>query len=509
MLSVRILPRQHELFAGYLLRLADVNGLTSIEHLLKIISDEKIKSINSVKWSSSELSALLPTLSDALDIPFEVLRRNIKATEPPFGHNPSREVCPDIRIAEPRFCLACIKEGGVIDCRSPLPLFASCVKHNRSFINSCPACEHQFGWHTFIFDGCLKCGLLWSDFDNVNVNVASELEKKMWFEVIKPSKNTAQKVSDIIETIFAIARPFDTFPDRFYTLPACSEINHYIRQAYSVLEYQNEYESWATACFEKRSSFSDLNNAVLAPILKLENRLSFFNLGSKIESSSTYNNLSTKRNEFIESYDFIRPCRAKVLASIEDKSARYHVNRKQLESFLGFKEKDLFYSIQLNTLHAANGTAIARDQIFNLNNILIQLSTTNQDSVGVLSNSDNYAHPMRMHLCSRAMLINAILLKQVSGQIDVNNTSAQIFVLEQSLNEWLIKEFDNRCKGNVSLVKAATALCCGPQIIQALLEAGSINFPAWSRRTNEISGESLKAYWLIHHDITETGRATT
>ncbi|WP_157823263.1 hypothetical protein [Psychromonas sp. MB-3u-54] len=109
-----------------------------------------------------------------------------------------------------------------------------------------------------------------------------------------------------------------------------------------------------------------LNNAVLALILKLENRLSFFNLGSKIESSSTYNNSSTKRNEFIESYDFIRPSRVTILSSCEDKSARYHVNRKQLESFLGFKDKDLLCSIQLNTLHAANGSAIAREQIFNL-----------------------------------------------------------------------------------------------------------------------------------------------
>ncbi|PKH02120.1 hypothetical protein CXF72_13465 [Psychromonas sp. MB-3u-54] len=64
----------------------------------------------------------------------------------------------------------------------------------------------------------------------------------MCFEVIKPSKKT-QKVSYIIEKIFAIVLPFDMFPDRFYTLPACFAINHYIRQAYSVLEYQNEYKS--------------------------------------------------------------------------------------------------------------------------------------------------------------------------------------------------------------------------------------------------------------------------
>lgn len=507
MLGVRILPRHHELFAGYLLRLADANGLTSISHLLKIISDEKIKAINLVKWSSSQISKLLPKLAIALDIPLAELETQLVGNEPPFGYSSNREICSDIRFEGPRFCIDCIIEGAVIDRRSALPLFESCHKHNRSFISNCPSCGHRFDWHTFIYDGCRKCGLLWHDFDNTKESLASPLEKSMWDEVINITEKTDSKVSDIIQTIFAIARPYDTFPDRFYTLPLCLNINDHIRKAYRLLESRNAVDEWKASCVEYRSPLSKLGNkAIFAPITKWANNLTFFDIDNKNEEPILAYVANAKSVVFIESKYFIRASRAKILATPEDTAARYHVNRRQLESYLGFKDKDLFCSIQSNTLPAINGTSISRDQIFNLIEVTKRIVNIRIKSTQKLTNLSCYEKLIRMHLCDRGMLINAVLCRDVLGEITISDNDAKIFVEDNSLRKWLSTQFSRTCENNVSLVKAATALCCGPKRIKSLVQDGSLHYPAWSRRTEEISGESLKSYWFKHHKITVNER---
>ena len=501
MLGVRILPQKHELFAGYLLRLADVNGLTSIEHLLKVIEADKVKCISVVKWTSTELEIILPKLAIALNVTDDVIDHLLTYSVPPFGYDSNREICLDIRITQPRFCIECIKEDGIIDCRYPLSLFSACTKHHQLLINRCPQCGNLFQWNTFIFDGCRKCGLMWVDYEYKNICTFSDLEKNIWSEVIESTEYTVQKVRDIVEAIFAMARPYDTFPDRFYTVPTCQNLNNHIGNAYSLLENQSSYGLWEAMCYQQRHTPLMNNNAVIGPILKLKNRLKHFNLGEKSECNIQDKKTLTKPMTFIESHAFIRLSRAKTLPSKEEDSARFHVNRLQLEKYLGFKEGDLLCSIQFNTLQAVNGTAIARDQIFNLNTLLTQITSTSLDSSSTLADINEFAKMMRMHLCSRSMLINAILLNEVIGHIVLSNKPAQIYVDKISLNDWLFRQFSITCEGNITLQKAARALCCGPERLKSLVTTGKLHYPAWSRSTNEISGESLKAHWHRRHGI--------
>lgn len=503
MLGVRILPQKHELLAGYLLRLADVNGLTSIKHLMKIISVDKIKAINVVKWAGLELEIILPKLAIALNVADEEIIQRLTYSTPPFAYDPYRTICTDIRITQPRFCIECIKEGGVIDCRTALPLFSSCSKHNRAFLNHCPECGACFDWNTKVFDGCTKCGLMWADYVDNDFCIASELEKMLWCEVIESKEDTAQKVIDIVETIFAMARPYDLFPDRFYTFPICRILNKHISNAYSVLENQILYEQWIEACYQKRCTLFTIKNAVIAPTIELKNRLHYFILGENQVFDVKDNAITAKPFTLIESHEFIRSSRFKTLSCAEDTSAMYHVTRRQLEKYLGFKEDDLLCSIQFKILKAVNGSAIARDQIFNLDTLLTQIITPCSDASLSLINLDEYSKKMRMHLCSRGMLINDILLNEVDGEIILGNKPAQIYVEESSFNEWLSKKFSLTCQDNVTLQKAAKALCCGPNLIKSLVTSGTLQYPAWSRSTNEISGKSLKAYWFKHHRITE------
>jgi len=500
MLGVRILPRQYELFAGYLLRLANVNGLTSIKHLFKVISIEKIKMINHVKWSSVEFSIILPKLAIALDISQEELRKHLDLNAPGFGYNPNDGICNDIRITEPRICIDFIKEGDAIDCRTQLPIFQACQEHNRSYTNSCPACNHPFDWNTLVFDGCRKCGLLWHDFDNTVKRSPSPLETLMWDEILNTTEQTSKKIADIIQTIFAIARPFDTFPDRFYTLPSCSNLNDHIRNAYSILESSSSIKQWEASCFKNRCELSNLGGqAILAPIKKLKSRLTFFNIDSNPEQKCPLISTPSTNIEFIESYDFIRPSRAKILSSSIDNTARYHVTRQQLESYLLLEDNDLLYSVQSRTLHSANGTNVAREQMFNLQVVSDLITHTGLSSLKGVTDIDDHKKAMRMHLCTRGMLINAILLKEVPGKIHLSHQPANIMVEKRSFDKWLSEQFTNTCKKNVSILKAATALCCGIERIKSLVIDGDLHYPAWSPGENEISGESLSSYWLKHH----------
>ena len=503
MLGVRILPQKCELLAGFLLRLADVNGLTSITHLLKIIGANKVKSISVVKWSTTELDIILPKLAIALNVTDKVIIQRLTHSRSPFGYDPHRAICTDIRITQPRFCIECSKERGVIDCRSSLPLFSACNKHNRAFLSHCPECGACFDWNSKVFNGCRKCGLRWTDYVDNDICIASELEKTLWCEIIESNEDTAKKVKDIVETIFAMARPYDLFPDRFYTFPICRILNKHISNAYSVLENQVAYEQWIEACHQKRSFTFTIKNAVIAPTIELKKRLHYYILGqNKVFELKDH---TTKPHPFalIESYEFIRSSRFKTLSCAEDTSTMYHVTRKQLEKYLGFKENDLLCSIQFKTLKAVNGTAIARDQIFQLDTLLTQIITPCSDASLSLINLKECSKKMRMHLCSTGMLINAILLSEVSGEIILGNKPAQIYVEALSFEEWLNKKFNLICQDNVTLLNAAKALCCGPNLIKSLVTSGTLQYPAWSRSTNEISGESLKACWFKHHRISE------
>ena len=497
MLKVRILPKNNELHVAYLFRLADVNSFITIDELLIAMNLKKSKETYPVLINIYPNSPLFRALLEALNVTEGQLASQLTPHNMPFSVDEKRYVCRDITIKTPRICTDCVAEKQFIDHRGQLPLFSHCVKHNKPLISQCPSCEKPLKWSVNLFNGCQHCHVQWKSITSTQSNFESQLQIALWNEIIKPQEKTHIKIEDMLNVILAMGRPYDTYPVLRRTFPLCPELSTHISNAYKVIEDADCFQRWQQACIENRQAVTTVTQALTAPVTTLINTLKYFRFGE-------LNSPQPVHFDLIESNSFIKHSLLKLTKSNNDTSLRYFMNRKQVELFLGLDGIDLIYAIKHKSLLSLNETRMPKDQVFHLGEVIDTLTNTLKDKSKTLINITECYQVMELHLCTRAMVIHALLMKELIGEINLSQNNAEIYIEISTFNKWLRRHFNALCEHNIHLLKAAKALQCSAGELKRYIDNKKLHYASWTGRRNEVTGESFKRVWTKRHRLSLT-----
>ncbi|MGB7816664.1 MAG: TniQ family protein [Methylotenera sp.] len=143
-------PKPHALesFRGYLLRLAETNGLSSPSPILKL-AGVNVDRIRCAEQPVEVLSTV--TGHDVKSLAHLPLVHPISNIQQVSGHAVSKGYSI---ISKPKICPCCINEQGFAPAYWDLIAVQGCYKHQQSLISSCPQCNSDLSW---IRPGLLTC----------------------------------------------------------------------------------------------------------------------------------------------------------------------------------------------------------------------------------------------------------------------------------------------------------------------------------------------------------------
>lgn len=144
-------PFALESLRGYLLRLAEVNGLSGVAPILKLagVSDDKSRHAE----QPVEILELVTghRMKDLAHLPLTNPLTNIQQVS---GHPVSKGYSI---LSNPKICPCCIKENGYAPAYWDLIAVQGCYKHQQSLITECHECKAKLTWHRPGLLTC-KCG---------------------------------------------------------------------------------------------------------------------------------------------------------------------------------------------------------------------------------------------------------------------------------------------------------------------------------------------------------------
>jgi hypothetical protein len=500
---VRPPPEENESWFTYLLRVANKNGLTGVTQLLEVLGLGKLKTSRWLHWSDEEISKIIPTLSASLEQSSDRLRHFAD-----FSHkrwqNDGVRVCADITTKHPRVCIDCLAEGRQMDWRWQLGIFSCCPHHKQFLIDNCPACQKPLSWHSSLFGGCIHCNTQWTEIQANEILIEqSALELKLWDDVCAPYSKTIGLVDDVVNTVFAIARPFDTVSHQFQTLPEFFGMSQLISRSYKVLQSQSALEVWREQCRDARASLAELGNrALLAPMHRLESKLNYCSFETTGPDFSFEHEKSDEMISLVEYSEFIRPARKKLIPFNHDEDARFHVDREQLASLFNLTSSDFSCAVENRQIKPINSTAIIRDQLFDSRTVLklirpfcqaeIELSWT------LVSGRDVQ---LRRHICEYGDLLNALLRHEVQAVAPKKFDLSSVSVEPISFKKWLIEQRENACKQPVSKPQACAALGCGLKKLDHMVKSGTLKLAAFKHESGSIDGPCLLEHCKLKSKI--------
>jgi hypothetical protein len=501
-LGVRPPPEENESWFTYLLRVANKNGLTGVTQLLEVLGLGKLKTSRWLHWSDEEISKIIPTLSASLEQSSDRLRHFAG-----FSHkrwqNDGERVCADITTKHPRVCIDCLAEGRQMDWRWQLAIFSCCFHHKQFLIDNCPACQKPLSWHSSLFGGCIQCDTTWTEIQATETIVElSPLELKLWDDVCAPSSKTIGLVDDVVNTVFAIARPFDTVSHQFQTLPEFFGMSQLISRSYMVLQSQGALEVWREQCRDARASLAELGDrALLAPVYRLESNLNYCSFETKGSDLSFEDEKGDGMIFLVEYSEFIRPARKKLITINHDEDARFHVDREQLTSLFNLASEDFLSAVDNKQIKPINSTAIIRDQLFDSREVLelVQSFCKKIPSSWLLVSRRDIQ--LRRHICEFGDLLNALFRHEIQGGTANGLDLASVFVEPISFNKWLIEQRENACKQAVSKPQACAALGCGLKKLDQMVKSGTLKLAAFKHESGSIDGPCLLEHCKLKSKI--------
>ena len=149
MLLIKPAPGNSESLRGYLLRLADANGIPGLRSLFELIEETP---------SEKELAAVAAFLGrNAGD--FELLSGIVPKADGSHGGLQHSHGLP-IRFwntGYARFCPKCLEEFDFWQSHWELALVVACSFHRVRLVDQCPKCQREIRWHRKYFMQC-DCG---------------------------------------------------------------------------------------------------------------------------------------------------------------------------------------------------------------------------------------------------------------------------------------------------------------------------------------------------------------
>ncbi len=251
-------PESGESPAGYLLRLADINGYFDLAELIDESSSLGKYRLNSCMDSLSELAAQLGSVNH-----FELLSpKSIQHNANQVNSLPFKPVL----IRSPRICPICMAEGANIKAEWHVMQITHCEHHHEALIDHC-SCGAKFTWDEALLSyGCSTCGKAWCEFEETKQELPSFMEVFFKLEI----QQRANFISDITAAALTRVRPYDTIVDSHHLKPKhVVSWLELLGAGYDLLTKPAVYEQWLSSCALVRSKFKALGNrAVFYPFYR-------------------------------------------------------------------------------------------------------------------------------------------------------------------------------------------------------------------------------------------------
>jgi hypothetical protein len=486
-LGVRPYPANNESLTGYLLRLASLHGLDGVSELLRIIQVKKPKSRRFGLWSVNELH-------DALTALGPVLNRDKTCVFPSLPHlnemgwNFSQtRVLSELYVDFPRVCPHCLDIRQYIDWRWGIGTVARCIEHNELLIDTCPACDSALEWKSKLLRGCTHCDYKWSQFPSSSwCHVAfSPLEGALFPDENGDIKANSEALNAVCVMIIATARPFDSLIQSFQRIPYTKTHSELLLNALALLEHSQQMQHWVNLRLERSIDEQRLGEEI--PFL----------IRNRIPDLLTYVTATEQLQpnfEFVEHIEYVRPARVKLVKNNDKSALRYHLSHADLARRLKLSKADLLHTA--DTIKSINGTSVIRDQLYDSRLTIDYLSVFVKRLPPInwvlITTKEKI---LRIFLCPFGKLLRAILAKEITGSLVSTDDLSSVNIEPKQLYNWLMSNFKRECEGTVSIVNVAKALTCGPEKVKILVESGELQYAAWQRAGNHISGASLYKYW--------------
>lgn len=427
-LPVRFPPTSTHSWPGYLLTLARKNGLRDINSFCAILGVTEPLPRDMRNWSDELLAALIPKLAQALELEQHVFWDIAERHHDRMWSDLIPEI-GDIRIASPRICLSCCAENnGWFDWRWQLPVFSSCHVHCTELHSHCPNCHNPFKWRGEILSRCPSCKVAWSELKHTSIQTNVN-EQKLWDSIDKCTGKERQILKDVVATMFALARPFDTIRQRFQIWPLVEEQSQLTMNAYSLLSSPVRASEWKHACRDKRKELLQLgDDAACAPVTQWQEQL----LSADVAES--YDDGSLSLSEYTK---FIRQSRLKYLSGKDFSESRYHVARSGLAGLVRLRTDDLLPLVNSNLIQPLNETASTIHQIFDARILLNLILTFHSHDSTELIEVSHSTKALRDHLASYGDLLRSLIAGEIRGSLISISDWSVVLVDRADYHKWL------------------------------------------------------------------------
>ncbi len=251
---IRSRPIKGEALKGYALRLAWLNGFSSIADIQVVVGTPA--RFTSLKCSSKFIDALAETI---LMKGYQL--RDYFNSSLNIAVDSSRAIM-DIRVSQLRVCPECMKEKiPYIREEWMLAHTTHCLEHDIRLIDVCPKCNTPLAWKANLFEGCL-CGFRWDSYASESEGVPAYLEIEK--NLIEEDKADYLRV--LYKALTHVLRPYDLTYDVYRTFPNnLSNLGTLFEQAYKLCSHQPYYDQWVSVrCdfFQNQSRSSSLFEAL-------------------------------------------------------------------------------------------------------------------------------------------------------------------------------------------------------------------------------------------------------
>lgn len=160
-LLVRPTPHHDESPLGYLLRLIDVNGLISADHLFDAMAtgNHRVPSL----WAAATQSEYVSDIATAVGKPIDAFGRlqyasNEIPTNPEYSFRGASIPRWAFRRKAAPVCVACLTEAPYARALWDMTLVEGCHQHATTLIDQCPHCSAPLKWARREVSTCGACG---------------------------------------------------------------------------------------------------------------------------------------------------------------------------------------------------------------------------------------------------------------------------------------------------------------------------------------------------------------
>ena len=163
-LPIPVEPNSRESFAGYIWRLSEANGYSSVDHMRKALKLSPALSRSLVRPYVEDFEKVIKSLiAITTNFSADALLETCFADLPSKSERKFNVNAPllDWRTSLVRICPDCLEQNGMILKEWQHLTHTVCPTHNKQIIHKCPSCNTQIELHADLIYKCHHCNVEW------------------------------------------------------------------------------------------------------------------------------------------------------------------------------------------------------------------------------------------------------------------------------------------------------------------------------------------------------------